>query len=472
MRPLPIESVAVTSAAGRRVSAVSDLLHELAAAGVTVVEEPGPVTVAIGSSPADMVWRDHAAIYIHTGPAEAIRDKVGVTIPLTDQNTAGTVNALRWALRARNAPFEIADHGDVAAHAVCCADSYQDPTHPEKMFRHAIDAADELTDTFPEILAILGTGYPFYCTDSSPTPGVGWTTPVSIRTFTQVQAAHFASKLADWLPRDVPYTEEELRAAGVEPGHSEHSAYEWIRWGHTPPTGPVKGTVAEHIRANTLDIGERLWPCHLCTELHDSAKYPDQSWQRAFMVGCLDCGQTPFLPRAVGVLGSDIDLVAVVDIDDAHALAHRISSWIDDHPRWFRHDTRWGSQLGGDHGPLDVFVTDHRKLTEAFAELTNPDYDWMTVTVESTVTWLPPSQISYEIGKYFPLCMELLVDRTDGKFTDTVLNTRAAFVSRATSAEIIDRYQHDSHYLRQLAGTSTVRSVLDERASRWSAKRL
>src|ERR1019366_2716011 len=150
------------------------------------------------------------------------------------------------------------------------------------------------------------------------------------------------------------------------------------------------------------------------TTLHDRSRYPEQSWERDFMQSCVRCRQTPYLPRAVGVLSSDIDLVALTAPGvDRRWFAARVSGWVDAHAHFFRHDTRWTQQLNGPHGPLDVFVTGTQDFLRAAARMADPDH-WMAVTVRSTVTWLPVTDIDYEVGKYLPLCMELLADRTPG----------------------------------------------------------
>jgi hypothetical protein len=298
--------------------------------------------------------------------------------------------------------------------------------------------------------------------------------PPSIQAYTREQERLFAGKI---LPLSVisqgpdrKWTAEKLADHGATVGQGPANAYEYLRHGAAPPAPPREGTLDAFERANACVRGDRPWPCHLCTTLHDRRRYPEQLRERDFMQTCVRCHQTPFLPRAVGVLSSDIDLVALTAPGvDRRRLAERISDWIDAHPRFFRHDTRWTQQLNGPHGPLDVFVTSTEDFLTAAMRMSGPD-DWMAVTVRSTVTWLPVTDIDYEVGKYLPLCMELLVDRTPGgTFGAQLRMARGRFAARISADEVLGRYREDSSYLRQLAGNPQVALLLAARNTWWRA---
>jgi len=264
-------------------------------------------------------------------------------------------------------------------------------------------------------------------------------------------------------------TRGQLERSGIALQPTRYTAYEYTRWGARPPQAPAQGTLDEFVEANVLDHGERLWPCHVCTTLADQAKFPEQSWERDFMVTCVSCVQTPFLPRAVGVLGSDIDIVALVDDASRTApaeLARGITHWIDAHPQYFRHDTRWDAQLYGAHGPLDVFVTSTEAFFSAVEAMAAHPTTWITRTVRATVTWLPVTTIPYEIGKYFALCMEPL--DVDARIRTRLAEARRRFASEVSAAEVIAAYERDSFYLRQLMENAELREVIAQRLTRWS----
>lgn len=439
------------------------------------------ITVGVGVTQDDVALRETVDVYFHTGAIADLTDKRGVSVPLIDQRAAGVRNVLRWAAATHTAPQNLADHGDVAAHAEHCAAQYRSDGHVMKAERLSIEAAHAIVDAFPQVCAVLGTGFPFYCMTGIDAPGRAGVPP-SIRTYTATQAEHFGRKLLPLriLSDDRRHTREELEGHGVDLGQTRFNAYEYTRWGVAPPVPPAEGTADDYVRANTADISSRDWPCHLCTHLADAGKFPEQTWQRDFMPSCLRCGQTPFLPRAVGVLGSDIDLIALVDdtgqdgagtVDPA-SLAHEIAEWIDAHPRYFRHDTRWPAQLGGEHGPLDVFVAGRSAFVDAADRIATGD-SWMDVTVGATVTWLPVTDIEYEVGKYLPLCMELLLDRTGsretmpGPFTADLTAARRRFATAVTLEEVLASYRADSEYLQQLAGNDSVVATLHERYVLW-----
>lgn len=433
--------------------------------------------VGVGASPDDVALREVVDLYFHVGAIEDLVDKRGVSVPLFGQGGAGVRNVLRWAAGTVTEPQPLASHGDVASHARHCASQYQDAGHVMKAERHSRRAAQHIASAFPAVRAVLGTGFPFYCMTGIEEPD-RVEVPESIRTYTGTQADHFERKL---LPLDVlqaggRYTADALLKRGVDLGQTQFNAYEYTRWGVDPPSPPDAGLVEKFLQANTVDEATRDWPCHLCTHLSDRAKFPEQAWERDFMRSCLECGQTPYIPRAVGVLGSDIDLIALVDDDegplvDPAVLAHDIASWIDAHPHYFRHDTRWTAQLGGEHGPLDVFVTSRRAFFDAVTRLGDGD-GWMSVTLDATVTWLPVTTIAYEVGKYFPLCMELLVADEPSGITEDLANARRRFAEKVPADEVFAAYEVDSEYLRQLASNESVRTTLRRRYALWADRGL
>jgi hypothetical protein len=431
------------------------------------------LNVGVGFRAEDLALRESVAVYLHVGRQADIFDSRGVTVPLTEQGAAGVRNALRWAQATQTTPQPWAKHAEVAAHAHHSAAQYRDPAHVHKAERVCREATDELLATFPEVVAVLGTGFPFYCMTDAADPDRD-PVPPSIQAYTREQEKLFAGKI---LPAAVLaygseriWTAEELAGHGVDVGQRRANAYEYLRHGAAPPAAPETGVLVEFERSGACVRGDRPWPCHLCTTLHDRRRYPEQSWERDFMQSCVRCGQTPNLPRAVGVLSSDIDLVALTAPGvDRRRLAERISDWIDTHPRYFRHDTRWTQQLNGAHGPLDVFVTDTQDFLRAAALMAGPN-DWMAVTVRSTVTWLPVTDIDYEVGKYLPLCMELLAERTSGSsFSASLRAARANFADRVTAKQVLDSYRRDSSYLQQLAGNPQVAALLAARNTRWRA---
>jgi hypothetical protein len=432
--------------------------------------------VGVGVSANDVRLYLAVDIYFHVGDAADLGRKLGVTVPLTNQGGVGVRNVLRWALATRSAPQPIANHSDVARYAERCAIQYRDAGHVDKMEGMSREAVANLMAAFPEVQVVLGTGFPFYCMDRADRPDRS-PTPTSILYYTTTQADFFRRKFVpDNVQSDLEtkghrvFTPEQLLEFGSDVGQTSFNAYEYRRWSVEPPAPPPIGTLSEFVEANTLELKDRDWPCHLCTTLHDSSRYPEQAWERDFMLSCVRCNQTSFLPRAVGVLGSDIDLVALAPTrQDPIKLAREIARWIDSHPQYFRHDTRWNVQLGCEHGPLDVFVTTIERFLAAANQIADAD-DWMGVTVEAAVTWLPVTRIDYELGKYMPLCMELLRDNTvmgPTGFTHLFDQARRRFAMRVTARQVLDAYTRDSKYLQQLASNPSVAKTLRTRLSLW-----
>jgi hypothetical protein len=425
--------------------------------------------IAIGSTKADLALRETAAVYFHVGAKGDLCPRAGVSVPLTDQGVAGLLNALRWSLDVASG-IDLVQIGDLVDHARRCAASYRSHTKPAEMEDVAREMSSQLRADFPIIEAVLGTGFPFYCVDVAQDPtSRRYPVPESIKHFTATQADFFASKLApSGVGENETVTIDELRSHGSDPGHSQFNAYEYTRWGLSPPSPPRSGELQDFYAANALEPAERIWPCDICTTVHDPAKFPRQAWIRDFMQSCAECGQTAFLPRAVGVLGADIDLIVVADVSPQGrvALAERIGRWIDNHPRAYRHDTHWSHQLQSGVGPLDVFTVANADFWSAMRTIASGE-GWMDVTVPCEVGWLPITHIDYEIGKYFPLCVELLDAPSDG-VTQRFNGIRASFARAVEAAEVLAAYSHDSFYLQQLGSNATIQDLLESRNRRWA----
>lgn len=440
-----------------------------------VAEEIADQIIGIGFSANDVQLHHHVDIYFHVGDVVDLYRKFGVTVPLTGQGGAGVRNVIRWALATRSTPQPLASHLDVAHHAERSAQEYRDAGYVARMEHTSREAAADLMTAFPAIQVVLGTGFPFYCMSHIDQPDRS-PTPVSIQYYTATQADFFNQKLVPesmqfeyaTISRRV-FTPDQLFKLGLNPGQTAFNAYEYRRWGLEAPVTPPKGTLSEFIEANVLELKERDWPCHLCTTLHDVSRYPEQAWERDFMASCLQCRQTSFIPRAVGVLRSDIDLVALTAAhQDPTQLAQEIAHWIDVHPQYFRHDTRWHEELEGDQYPLDVYVSTVDEFLTAADQIADAE-DWISVKAEVTVTWLPVTHRSYSLGKYLPLCMELLRDKTTGPagFSHRFDQARHRFATRVTADQVLDAYARNSEYLRQLASNLSVAKTLRSRLALW-----
>lgn len=425
--------------------------------------------VSIGVAKEDLALRERSTIYFHLGDEADLSPRAGVCVPLGGQGVFGLLNALRWALAAIE-ETALVQIGDLVDHAQRSAASYRSLDRPAEVEAMAREMARELRRTFPRIEAVLGTGFPFYCVEAANDPSsVRYPVPESIRYFTAIQDAFFASKLVPAeLDEEAPVSVDKLRALGCDPGQSEFNAYEYARWGLSAPAPPERGLLREYLEANTLEPADRVWPCDVCTKVHNPAEFPRQAWVRDFMRSCASCRQTAFLPRAVGVLGSDVDLIVVADGSQPERLelAARIAEWVDDHPVAYRHDTDWSRQLTAPIGPLDVFTIARDDFWEAAGRISSGD-GWMEVTVPCDVGWLPLTHIDYEIGKYFPLCVEL-IETSDASFDRRFARAQAAFARNVRPASVLAVYSSDSPYLRQLASNATVQDLLERRSRRWA----
>jgi hypothetical protein len=442
---------------------------------VSPVSPPsGEFVVGVGASTEDVSLREAVDLYFHVGPVADLREKTGVTVPLIEQWGVGVANVIEWAAQTRSTPQPVVSHDDVVRHARHAADQYLQASHVEKMRSTGLAVGRELVASFPSIQAVLGTGFPWYCTDSvadRPSEDV----PDSIKFYTETQATFFERKLLPIsivgdIDSDHIWSRAELYQIGVDLGQTQFNAYEYERWGVLPPRPSGNRTLRQSFAANLFDLGGRDWPCHFCTTLHNSSRFP-QLWERDFMKSCLKCNQTPFIPRAVGVLGSDVDVVAIVDDEiDPTRLASEVAAWIDRHETYFRHDTDWTIQLGADHGPLDVFVVRRSDFLAAAEGIANRA-SWPSVTVHAAVTWLPVTTLDYEVGKYFALCMESLVDRTpESSFTEELAALQSRFAKRVSTNEMFRFFESDSEYLRQLVSNDSVRRFLVGRLEKWGSR--
>ena len=124
-------------------------------------------TLTAGVSSNHFVLKDHSTLYFHVGTEESLTHRVRGLIPLTGQYEFGLNNVITY--------FTQNDYSDTA---IECQDLMTFVGSSRELFRRTdaarilaekhLRASRELADAFPDdIVAIFGTGFPFYLSADS-----------------------------------------------------------------------------------------------------------------------------------------------------------------------------------------------------------------------------------------------------------------------------------------------------------------
>lgn len=433
---------------------------------------PQATTISVGAEREDSWLAQLSALYFHVGPKSELPLKSRTVIPLSGQGPTGLRNVLTWIRRIRLDGTHLVQYNDIVHFAAASKELFRSPSQPSAAVSRAIEVAERLCSAFVEIKGVFGAGYPFYCMDLMSNGFHRYSSvPQSVLSYIDSQAEYFRSKIVSpHVSKDRSLRREDLAALGLSPDRNQFDQYEFLRERVVPPpAGPARGTIAEYVEANELDYGEAVWPCQLCAHLHDEAQYPDQPFVKDFERSCLDCRLTTLIPRNVGGVSMDTDLIVVTDLphEQRSEFARRIAAWIDAEPDLYRYDTDYYRMFIDMVGPADVFVSTTRDMEQACWEIGTSE-EWKDVLLPATALWLPITERNLALGTNFLLGFELIAFREEGSFT-WLEDARCGYAKHDTH-DILNTLSRASFYHRQLLSNESVRRIAEARMQRWLLK--
>jgi hypothetical protein len=403
---------------------------------------------------------------VYVGGAE-LSAKHRNTIPLTGQGVEGACNLLSHAAATRCE--RLASFGDIVSFADTANEFYARSDAPRIMRQKATLAAESLTSDVAEVCAVFGTGYPFYVANA-PDGTEAERTPSSILRYFRAQRAYFRSKVAPTaffnLERFRSFTAANLRSRRLRLRRGIFDRYWYSKFdAPLPPPPPREATLDFYHAENAFDVEDDIWPCQLCTRLHDRFLFPDQARHRGFNGECLPCRQTSLTERNVMVCAADMDLIAVVDGDPA-VLASRLEAHLRNRTPYFLHDTFQLRAIENYEPALDVFVVSEDALAAALADLEERGEDAKSLSAHAL--WVPLRRVDLDLSAHFALAFELLT-ATGTMWPKRLAQARVGYACHVNVDGLLGRLRKRSFYLRQLLGNRSVTATVRSRLAGWEA---
>jgi hypothetical protein len=425
-------------------------------------------TLTVGVSSNHFLLKNHSALHFHVGPEESLTHRVRGLIPLTDQYEFGLSNILTHFTQEHYSDTAL-ECQDLVNYVGSSRDFFRSNDAAWILAEKHLRASRQLANAFPEdIVAIFGTGFPFYMPEDCHL-GIEVETPGSILNYFDEQFNYFRSKLIDeglYLEHytNVADVEEMSAAFGLNVLRNEFDNYKYEQMNCDAPAEVENHQqVGAYYAKTCFDIASDVWPCFYCVPLQSKHKFPNQAKLKHTNITCLPCKQTSLKLRNVMSCTPDIDVVVVVKKDKA-LLAERISGYILGQSSFYLYDTDFYRTLVENDGPIDLFVTDEHDLSQALSELVCEDWD--RVIFDSIALWSPNVAFAAQLGISFPLAFEPVIIK-DKNLLRELSHARKQFAARFSAEDVTERLKHASFYTAQLMTNPSIVAVIAKKLEQW-----
>ena len=425
----------------------------------------GENVIQIATDGWGLKFADSVGFTFFVGPNEMLTHKYRNTVPLVDQGLQGIENIINYAKRI--ICERVLTYKDIIELPNKALDFYERQDTPSVMRDRALSASIELSETFPNIQAIFGGGYPFYLVKNDDLKQLG--PPLdSIFKYLIEQKRYFRQKAVSKTQfseaMDKKLSTELLDQLNLFFGYNRFDEFSEALQG-----GMKNYFLGSYYKDNGFDLIEDIWPCPYCTHFNDPVFFPDLTVKRGFNEECTPCKQTALKLRNIMGCIADVDLVIVVK-DNLESNAHEIENFMRHHPEHFVYDTRPKDTVLNYKIPLDAFVITEHELETAFNKLSSghPEED---IQLEALALWLPIKPHRLDLGTNFALSFELLSSR-DSKWHNLLQTVRHKYASIKDPKELVQRLQNGSLYHQQLLEVSWISKNLVEKLDRWKTKKV
>jgi hypothetical protein len=427
----------------------------------------GEDVVQIAMDAWGLSYADLVGLTFFVGPKGVLTRRYRNVVPLIDQGLQGIEHIIGYARKI--VCERVLTYTDLATFPERALSCYKRKEMPVTMRDMALAAATDLSATFSNIQAIFGGGFPFYLVENDDLNQLG-PTPDSIFKYFLEQHQYFRKKIVPAMQFseavDKELNVDVLDQLGMFFGRNKFDEFsKTLRYGIEAPIYVMDGyTVGSYYADTGFDLSEDIWPCQYCTHFHDPAVYQTLTVKRNFNEDCMSCKQTALTLRNVMSCVADIDLVIVVN-DDADIAAHRIESFIRQHPQHFVFDTRPRDTILEYTTPLDAFIVTEASIEDAFNRLSSGCRE-EDVKLSALALWLPIKPHRLDLGTNFVLSCELL-SSLDTKWRNKLWTTRRKYASIKEPNEVVSRLQQGSLYHQQLLGVPWISNNIVKKLNRW-----
>jgi hypothetical protein len=428
-------------------------------------------SIGIGASDHSLSLARFTQLYFHVGPA--IKNNHRKLIPLNDQYEAGLLNVLRY-FSENDFEDSLVENIDLVNFIENSIKFFEQANAASILLQRHNAICLSLIDNFSEkIVAIFGTGFPFYLVNDYGEFSHGTRTPKSILDYLYSQKQYFQSKLITeerfQKNRDTVASKEEIeRLFELRLDRNIFDRDEYLKKGFMPPTVQNRvQTLEEFRRQSGFEIATDFWPCYYCSTLQFKDFFPEQNRIKITGDMCLKCTQTAIMLRNIMGCSIDLDIVVVVK-DQKQSHAKNIKDFVLNHSELYLYDMNYQRNLfiAGD-GPIDLFVTSVDDIREAFPSLLQDN--WIDVTISAVALWSQTiDNLDFALGVDFPLAFEprYISDKNFAKIFKTI---RQAFAQKHSFDSVINSLRAYSLEKQQMLSNKSVIESIEQKLKKWRA---
>jgi hypothetical protein len=425
-------------------------------------------TITVGATQNQFILKSRSLLHFHVGKKAHLLNKVRGLIPLTGQYEVGLLNVTSY-FSQRGFKDKAVNYYDLIDFIHRTRKFYSSDTAAYEIMQKHKMAAQCLREKFPdEIVAIFGTGFPFYLLDkgevlASPR------TPNSILEYFNTQALYFSKKVLDekLFEKDKTnkFTLSELEKINLVPGRNKFDIDKYEKMGHLPPVLEEieQRSLEEYYSNNCFDISDDVWPCYYCSTLQNNDLFPEQIEIKDTNITCLSCKQTSFMLRNIMGCSADLDMIIVVN-KDKHETAKRIKHYIIKESPYHVYDTKFYETFKENDGPIDLFVTQASDLLPSFEKLLLDN--WVSTSFKSIALWSPSIEHKFQLGIDFALAFEpIFIQNTEFQQDFSII--RKHFVKKHGIKKILSDLSNASFYTEQLLSNNDLVKILISKLKKW-----
>lgn len=424
-------------------------------------------TITVGATQDQFALKSNSLLHFHVGAKSYLSKKVRGMIPLTEQYETGLQNIVYY-FSSVGFKDQAIDYHDLISFIENSRNFYSSQAANKIIQKHRL-VTECLANAFSdEIVAIFGSGFPFYLLDAEGCLS-SRETPKSILDYFNVQLDYFKRKIISETSfeddKKRKFTVHELEMINLFPKRNKFDIDNYEKMGYSSPLLEDLGykELEEYYLSNCFDISDDLWPCYYCSTLQNNDLFPNQIKVKDTNITCLTCQQTSFMLRNIMGCSADLDITVVVK-KNKHEVAERIKNFIINKSPYHVYDTKFIETFRENDGPLDLFVTQMSDFLPALSNLLSNN--WLSTSFDSIALWSPTIEHNFQLGIDFPLAFEpVFINNVE--LQEKLFLMRKQFVLKHGIEKILDQLKYASFYTQQLLSNIELIEILERKFQKW-----
>lgn len=426
-------------------------------------------TITVGATQNRFVLKTRSVLHFHVGEKTQLSSKVRGLIPLTEQYEVGLLNIATYFSHI-GFKDEAINYHDLLDFVYSSKEFFSSKRAASEIMQKHRVVTQCLKEKFQDdIIAIFGTGFPFYLSETGKILD-SVRTPNSILEYFKIQASYFTRKILkdEFYEKNKNriFTIHELEKIQIFPGRNKFDIYKYEMMGYSPPEleEAEQRSLKDYYSNNCFDLLSDIWPCYYCSTLQNNDLFPNQREIKNTNVTCLSCRQTSFMLRNIMGCSADLDMVVVVNKDKYEA-AEKIKKYIYKESPFHFYDTSYHKIFKNNDGPLDLFITQKSDIIRSFENLLLND--WVNSTFDSVALWPPNIPYNFHLGLDFALAFEPIY-LNDIQLQHSFSHIRKQFVKKHGIENIVNKLSKSSFYTEQLLSNEDVVEILTNKLKKWN----